>query len=97
LRLGSAYIHYINFGKILTTTNPTESLITHTTLNTGALLVPLIKKAVTVQHTWVNFNTCNKVAIIAEMQVIHTPLVLILSMNTTCMANSTCDQVLYTH
>jgi hypothetical protein len=49
----------------LTKTNPTESLITHTTLKTRAFLVPLNKKEVTVpQHIWVNFNTCNKVAII---------------------------------
>jgi hypothetical protein len=61
----------MNFVKILRK-NPTESFITHTTLNTGALLVLLIKKAKTLQHIWVNFNTHNKVAIIAEMQVIHT-------------------------
>jgi hypothetical protein len=64
--------YYMNFGKIFTKTKPTEWFVTHTTLNTEALLVKLIKKVTVPQHIWVNFNTCNKVAIIAQMQVTHT-------------------------
>ena len=63
----------MNFGKIiLTKPNLTESFTTHTTLNTGALLVPLIKKKATVpKHIGVNFNACNNVAIIAQRQYTH--------------------------